>query len=142
MNPRRVRSEHGLGGMGKQMNQAESSGKTIDAIIVTIVEPPTADKKTPRCARPDSFVGEKIYSMPVTKSPVNVPYAITDNRPQIAPISAPLEEISFHSVRRTGMTVAAASKSAKRNIWNTPPVSKADIPISGMVKGSVGPVAR
>ena len=124
MNPRRMWSEHGLRVLLKQMNQAEASGRTLEPPIVTIVEPITADRKTLRFARPNSFVGEKTYSMPVPKSPVNVPYATTDSSPQTAPSSAPLVDTSPHSVSRTGMTVAAASKSANRNISNTPSASK------------------
>ena len=133
MNPRRMRAEHGLGVPTRQMNQAETSGRALEPPIVTIAEPITADRKTLRFARPNSFVGEKTYPMPVSKSPVNVPYATTDSSPQTAPSSAPLVYTSPHSVSRTGMTVAAASKSANRNISNTPSVSKVNPPIVGFV---------
>ena len=58
MNPRRMRAEHGLGVPTRQMNQAEASGKTLEPTIVTIAEPISADRKTFRFARPNSFVGD------------------------------------------------------------------------------------
>ena len=50
--------EHGLGVSVRQMNQAESSDLVKETATVMIAEPIKADRKTPRLARPNSFVGD------------------------------------------------------------------------------------
>ena len=72
--------------------------------------------KTFRFARPNSFVGDKIYLNPVEKSEVIVPYRMTESSPERAPKKANDGFILSHNVSKIGITVAAASKSANRYI--------------------------
>ncbi|CAI8172653.1 MAG: Uncharacterised protein [Methanobacteriota archaeon] len=67
--------------------------------------------------------------------PSSIPYAPTDSIPENAPINAPLEETPFQRVSKIGAIVAAASKSATKNIPNT-------LQASNVKPAMVGPVAR